>query len=105
MGKTKSRANGDGDVFPRKNKAGKITSYRRAYVRPDGKRRYVSGKNKSEAREALAAARADVAGGVVLDDGKLTVAEYLTRWLSDCLTPLVGSGKWSTDLRSVRRDR
>jgi hypothetical protein len=32
MGKTKSRANGDGDVFPRKNKAGKITSYRGAYV-------------------------------------------------------------------------
>ena len=28
MGKTKGRANGDGDVFPRKNKAGKITSYR-----------------------------------------------------------------------------
>jgi integrase len=32
MGKTKSRANGDGDVWPRKNKAGKITSYRGAYV-------------------------------------------------------------------------
>jgi integrase len=39
MGKTKSRANGDGDVFPRKNKAGKITSYRGAYFGPDGKRR------------------------------------------------------------------
>src|SRR5829696_6262603 len=93
MGKTKSRANGDGDVFPRKNKAGEITSYRGAYVGPDGKRRYVSGKNKTEAREALAAARADAAGGVVLDAGKLTVAEYLKRWLSDCLSPLVSSGK------------
>jgi hypothetical protein len=30
MGKTKGRANGDGDVFPRKNKAGQITSYRGA---------------------------------------------------------------------------
>jgi integrase len=75
MGKTKSRANGDGDVYPRKNKAGKITSYRGAYVGPDGKRRYVSGKTKTDAREALAAARADAAGGVVLDAGKLTVAE------------------------------
>ncbi len=93
MGKTKSRANGDGDVFPRKNKAGKITSYRGAYVGPDGKRRYVSGKNKTGAREALAAARADAASGVVLDVGKLTVGEYLERWLSDCLTPLVKSGK------------
>jgi integrase len=93
MGKSKSRANGDGDVFPRKNKAGKITSYRGAYVGPDGKRRYVSGKTKTEAREALATARAEAAGGVVLDAGKLTVAEYLERWLSDCLTPLVKSGK------------
>jgi integrase len=93
MGKTKSRANGDGDVFPRKNKAGKITSYRGAYVGPDGKRRYVSGKTKTEAREALAAARADATGGAILDAGKLTVAEYLERWLSDCLTPLVSSGK------------
>jgi integrase len=93
MGKKKSRANGEGDVFPRKNKAGRITSYRGAYVGPDGKRRYVSGKTKTEAREALATARAEAAGGVVLDAGKLTVAEYLERWLSDCLTPLVKSGK------------
>src|SRR5687767_12691921 len=93
MGKTKSRANGDGDVFPRKNKAGKITSYRGAYVGPDGKRRYVSGKTKTDARAALAAARADAAGGVILDAGKRTVADYLKRWLSDCLGPLVESGK------------
>jgi integrase len=93
MGKTKSRANGDGDVFPRKNKQGKITSYRGAYVGPDGKRQYVSGKTKTETREALSAARADAADGVVLDAGKLTVAEYLKRWLSDCLGPLVSSGK------------
>jgi integrase len=93
MGKSKSRANGDGDVFPRKNKEGKITSYRGAYFGPDGKRRYVSGKTKTQAREALAAARAEAAGGVVLDAGKLTVATYLKRWLSDCLAPLVESGK------------
>jgi integrase len=30
---------------------------------------------------------------VVLDAGKLTVAEYLERWLADCLGPLVSSGK------------
>ena len=46
MARTKGRANGDGDVFPRKNKAGQITSYRGAYFGPDGKRRYVSGKTK-----------------------------------------------------------
>jgi len=93
MGKTKSRANGDGDVWERKNRAGKITSYRGAYVGPDGERHYVSGKTKTEAREALAAARAAAAGGVVLDAGKLTVKDFMERWLSDCLGPLVDSGK------------
>lgn len=93
MARTKGRANGDGDVYPRKNNDGKITSYRGAYVGPDGKRRYVSGKTKTEAREALAAARADAAGGVVFDAGKLTVADYLERWLSDSLKPLVDAGK------------
>src|ERR671932_7980 len=93
MGKTKSRANGDGDVFPRKNKAGKITSYRGAYVGPDGKRRYVSGKTKTEAREALAAARAAAAGGVVLDADNLKLGEWLDSWLDDLLEPLAIAGK------------
>ena len=93
MARTKGRANGDGDVFPRKNKEEKITSYRGAYFDPDGKRRYVSGKTRIEAREALATARADAACSVVFDAGKLTVAEYLERWLMDYLKPLVAAGK------------
>lgn len=93
MARTKGRANGDGDVFPRKSKAGKTTSYRGTYVGPDGKRRYISGRTKTEAREALATARADAAGGVVLDAGRLTVADHLQRWLRDSLKPLVAAGK------------
>jgi hypothetical protein len=67
MGKTKSRANGDGDVFPRKNKEGKITSYRGAYFGPDGKRRYVSGKTKEEARGNHRKARDAAKRGLVFD--------------------------------------
>jgi integrase len=89
MGKTKSRANGDGDVFPRKNKVGKITSYRGAYVGPDGKRRYVSGKNKEEARRALREARANTDQGLVFDADNLWVGEYLDRWLSDSVSDTV----------------
>ena len=89
MGKAKSRANGDGDVFPRKNKAGKITSYRGAYVGPDGKRRYVSGKNKEEARKALREARAHADQGLVFDAESLKVGEYLDRWLSDSVQDTV----------------
>jgi integrase len=79
VARKKERGNGDGDVWPRKNKDGKIIGYRGAYVRPDGERHYVSGKTKTEARKALAAARAAAAGGVVINSGKLTLADYLKR--------------------------
>jgi integrase len=89
MGRTKGRANGDGDVFPRKNKAGQITSYRGAYFGPDGKRRYVSGKTKEEARKALREARSNSDAGLIFDPGKLTVANYLDRWLADSVRDTV----------------
>jgi integrase len=89
MGKTKSRTNGDGDVFPRKNKAGKTTSYRGAYAGPDGKRRYVSGKTKEEARRNLRKARGDAERGLVFDADNLKVGEYLDRWLSDSVRDTV----------------
>jgi integrase len=89
MGKIKIRANGDGDVFPRKNKAGKITSYRGAYVGPDGKRRYVSGKTKEEARRNLRRARGDAERGLVFDADSLKLGEYLDRWLSDSVSDTV----------------
>ncbi len=88
-GRAKSRANGDGDVFPRKNKAGRVTSYRGAYFGPDGKRRYVSGKTKEEARKALREARSNADAGLVFDAGKLTVEEYLDRWLADSVKDTV----------------
>jgi integrase len=89
MAKVKSRANGDGDVFPRRNKQGKVTSYRGAYVGPDGKRRYVSGKNKEESRKALREARANSDQGLVFDADNLRVGEYLDRWLSDSVRDTV----------------
>jgi len=82
MTRTRQRANGDGDVFA-KNKAGKTIGYRGAYYGLDGKRRYVSGKTKSEAREALKKAKADRDGGVVFDTGGLSIGQFLERWLED----------------------
>src|ERR687898_3551143 len=89
MGKAKSRANGDGDVFPRKNKAGKITSYRGAYVGPDGKRRYVSGRTREDTRKKLRQARGEAERGLVFDADDLKVGEYLDRWLSDSVRDTV----------------
>jgi integrase len=103
MGKAKSRANGDGDVFPRKNKAGKITSYRGAYLGPDGKRRYVSGKTKEEARKALREARSGADQGLVFDAAKFTVAEYLDRWLKDSVQGSVRRSTYESYRRQARR--
>jgi hypothetical protein len=70
-------------VFPCKNKAGKISSCRGAYVGPGGKRRYVSGKPKVDARRNFRKARGDAERGLVSDGGNVRLSEYLTRWLND----------------------
>jgi integrase len=44
MRRKKAKGNGQGSVYPRKNKDGKITGYLGAYYGPDGKRRYVSAR-------------------------------------------------------------
>lgn len=82
MAKKRSRGNGDGDIWLRKDKEGKITSYRGAYFGPDGKRRYVSGKTKKETRNSLRRARADSEGGFILEAENIMLAEYLNRWLN-----------------------
>ena len=89
MGGTKGRANGDGDVWARKSRKGRIVGYRGAYVGPDGKRRYVSGKSKEEARRELRAVRADSDRGLLFDAENLKLGEYLDSWLSDSVRDTV----------------
>lgn len=81
MGKTKQQGNGSGSVYPRKNKAGKITGYLGAYHTADGKRRTVSAKTKTECREKLRTAMSDADRGMVFDASTLTVGQYLDKWL------------------------
>ena len=73
----RERGNGDGDVWPRNNKEGKITSYRGSYFGPDGKRRYVSGKNKEETRRKLREARTGVDRTVGGYEGLIAAQECL----------------------------
>ena len=79
MAKKKQQGNGSGTVYARKNKDGKTSSCLGSYFGPDGKRRYVSGKTKTEAREKLRAAMGDADKGLVYDAGTLTVGAYLAR--------------------------
>jgi hypothetical protein len=62
MARKRHQGNGSGTVYPRKNKDGKIIGYRGSYFTPDSKRRYVSGKTKTEAQRALRKATADATG-------------------------------------------
>lgn len=83
MARAKSRANGDGDVWARKDREGRIVGYREAYFGPDGKRRYIFSKSKKDARRKLRSARADSDRGLLFDAENLKVGEYLDTWLSD----------------------
>jgi integrase len=84
VARKRQRGNGVGTVYPRKNKAGKITGYRGSYFvdTADGaKRLNVSGRTKTEAEQALRKATVDRDGGLVFEAGSLTLGSYLDRWL------------------------
>lgn len=89
MAKAKQSGNGTGTVYPRKNKAGKVIGYRGSYFTPDGRRRYVSAKTKTEARRALRQAMADADRGLVFEADNLVLSEYLDHWLSDSVRDTV----------------
>jgi len=83
MAQKRQRGNGAGTVYPRKNKDGKIIGFRGSYFAPDGKRRYVSAKRKSEAERSLREAMTDADRGLIFDASNQTVSGYMTRWLED----------------------
>ena len=106
MGRKRTRGNGEGDVYPRRNNEGKIIGYRGAYWVQTAKgprRRYVSGKNKGETRAALTKAKADRDGGLVFESGVLTVGQYLSRWLSDSVRDTVRPTTYARYEQNARR--
>ena len=80
------RGNGEGSIYPYKNKAGKVIGYRGSYwihTAEGPKRRYISGKKRENVRDKLAKALSQRADGLVFDAGTMTIGEYLDRWLAD----------------------
>lgn len=79
------RANGEGTLSRRKDKAGKTIGWRAAVtvgINEDGTqdRRWVSGKTQAEVQEKLRAFQADMHTGMVADTEGLTVSAYMSRW-------------------------
>jgi integrase len=80
------RGNGEGSIYPVKDKRGRVIGYRGSYwvhTAAGPKRRYLSGKERKDVADKLAKALANRADGLVFDAGTLTVGEYLDRWLRD----------------------
>ena len=74
---TKRRDKGEGSVYRRKD--GRCVG---EYEDANGKRRYVSGKTKTEVRAKLRKLLVDRDEGIAYDSENLTVGDYLDRWLS-----------------------
>ncbi len=49
------------------------------------KRKYLSGKTRSDVAAKLTKAMADRNSGIVFDAGNLAVGEYVDRWITDCV--------------------
>jgi integrase len=78
---SKKRGNGEGTIYRRKNSgwAAQCT----VWTGKGRTRRTLYGKTRAEVSEKLTKALADRDGGIVYEAGKLTVGEYLDRWLRD----------------------
>ena len=98
------RGNGEGSIYPYKNKAGKVIGYRGSYwihTAEGPKRRYISGKKREDVSDKLAKALSDRADGLVFDAGALTVGEYLDRWLRTYRTRCARAPTSATSTRST----
>lgn len=74
---TKRRGHGEGTIYQKGNSwMGQVTL-------PDGKRKSKSFKTRGEARDWVRTQREAIAKGVWTSQEKITVGEYLDRWLSD----------------------
>ena len=73
---TKKRANGEGSVYRRKD--GRVVA---EWVDANGKRRYISGKTKTEVKRRLRELLVDREKGIAYDSENLTVGDFLDRWL------------------------
>ena len=80
MGK---RGNGEGSVYQRKD--GRWVGQYLVYLPSGPKYRYIYAKTRKLAADKLTKAMADRNGGIVFDDENLSVSDFLSVWLSDCV--------------------
>jgi integrase len=77
----KRHGNGEGSIYRRND--GRWVGQYLVHTAKGPKYRYLYGKTRRDVDEKLTRAKADRNGGLVFDSGKLTIAEYMERWLKD----------------------
>jgi integrase len=77
----KKRGNGEGSIYRRTD--GRWVGQYLVHTAKGPTYRYLYGKTRAVVAEKLTKAMADRDSGLIFDAGKMTVGEYLDRWLSD----------------------
>jgi integrase len=77
----RKRGNGEGSIYRRKD--GRWVGQYLVYTAAGPKYRYIYGKTRKVVAEKLTKAMADRDGGLIFEAGKMTLGEYLDRWISD----------------------
>src|SRR5918995_4753831 len=106
MARKRQRGNGEGTVYPRKDKNGRVIGCRGSYwvqTASGRKRKYVSGKTKTEAIKELRKVTADRDDGLVFDAQNLKLDDYLRRWLEDSVKDTVRNTTYERYEQIARR--
>src|SRR5918992_2359367 len=96
---SKKRGNGEGSIYRRKD--GRWVGQYTIYTATGPKYRYLYGKTRAAVAEKLTKAMADRDSGLVFDAGKMTVGEYLDRWL-DSIRDTLRRRTWTRHEEVVR---
>jgi integrase len=83
-GTGRKRGNNEGSIYQRED--GRWTAQ---LTLDKGKRKYIYGKTRREVQEKLTAAMREVQQGVPLPSGRLTLGQFLARWLEQSAKPRV----------------
>ena len=83
----KRRGNGEGSITKRKD--GRWMGRYTVHTVNGSKQKPIYGKTRAEVAEKLTKAMAERDGGLIFDAGKITVGEYLERWLKDSVRDTV----------------
>ncbi len=85
MAREKRRGHNEGSIYQAKSDGRWVA----ALMLPNGKRKYLYGKTRKEAADKLKQAMRDLDDGVDFDAGRLTLGQYLDKWLSASAKPSV----------------